>query len=132
MKKLPTLSAIASVDEYRRLAGQTVRRGNRKVVVSVHRTESRLGSYERGLQWRRSEYGLLIWHHASERGCGYYRVTDYSVDHGATWHPDVKTAMRLSRRGRVKLEAHREKEFAFDAIQATNRKYEGPGYRWRP
>lgn len=125
--KLPRLSTPPKAAEYRKLDGKKVRLGSRIVTVSLYRTESRLGSYERGLKWSSTEWGLLIWDHRSARNSR-YRVRDYSLDHGATWHPDVRSAAR-SRKGRVKLGGDLTKEFAFDAIQATNRRFD-PTFRW--
>jgi hypothetical protein len=40
--------------------------------------------------------------------------------------------MKKQRAGKVLVSRAKSQEFAFEAIQATNRKYEGPGYKWKP
>ena len=98
--------------------GKTLRVGPRTVTVSSHRTESRGGSWERGFRFYHSEWALL----SSSKG-------QYSMDHGKTWHPSKKAAMRLSK-GKLRLTSENHGEFAFEGIQKICRDWDGPGYRW--
>ena len=87
------------------------------VNVSVHRIEGRQGSYERGFKFTTNKYGML-----------YNAKKGFSVNHGASWHPDVKSAMKS--KGKVKLESSKRGEFAFEAIQKINREYD-PSFKWK-
>jgi hypothetical protein len=58
------------------------------------------------------------------------RAIEYSTDHGKTWHSMLNDALKCQ--GKVVLSRDTHGEFAFEAIQAINRKYDGPNYKWRP
>ena len=97
-----------------------VRAGRFKCRVSNHRTESRQGSYERGLRWSVSQWATLV------------RLSDcyVSMDHGKTWHFNASEAYRKTK-GKLRLESSNHGEFAFDAIQRLNRSWD-PSFRWHP
>ena len=89
------------------------------VNVCVHRIEGRQGSWEKGFKFTTNKYGML---QNSRSG-------EYSVNHGTSWHPDKKSAMKS--KGKVKLESSKRGEFAFEAIQKINRDYD-PSFKWKP
>lgn len=103
----------------------------KKVKVRSYTSHNRKGSYERGLAWGETQYGVL------ERARTKQTVT-LSADHGKTWrrYPAwgeyCKWAVRNTPKGKIKLDSRLDKELAFEGIQAINRKWEGPSYRWRP
>lgn len=106
-------------DSYLKHDGKTVLvRGRMKALVKSYNTETRQGSYDRGLKWSKSKWGLLR------------RVSDskLSTDGGKTWWGTLKEARRS--KGRVKLSGSLEKEFAFEGIRKIARDWgDGP---WRP
>jgi len=103
----------------------------RKMKVCSYTTHSQKGSYERGLAWGETTYGVL------ERSRTKNTRT-LSADHGKTWHKFdswgecEKWAVRRTPKGKLILGQRMDKELAFEGIQAINRKWEGPSYRWRP
>ncbi len=110
---------IPTAENYQRYRGEVMKCGRNIVRVTVHRTESRAGSWERGFRFSESKWGLL------------YRPSDqsYSMDHGKTWHANVKVAARMSK-GKMRLESDSHGELAFEGIQAIKREYDA-SYRWR-
>ena len=106
-------------ENYRRYRHEKVKCGRNIVLVTIHRTESRAGSWERGFRFSHSDWGMLK------------RLSDgsFSMDHGRTWHSNPKAASRS--KGKMRLSHDSHGEFAFNSIQALNREYYGPGYKWR-
>lgn len=101
--------------------GKKIRVGNRMVIVGIHRTESRGGSWERGFKFYSTQWGELTW------TCSKTGRREYSLDGGKTWHRNIRDAMKS--KGKVKLDSDSNGEFAFDAIQKINREYD-PGFVW--
>lgn len=111
--------------------GQIVKLGRYMVVVSKRCTHNQYGSWERGFKFSDNEYGLLKRETRSLNGERFKQLRMvYSMDHGTTWHLTVKDAARS--RGKIKLNSNKSQEFAFNSIQEINRRYDGPGYTWRP
>jgi len=108
-----------TAENYVKLRGKTVRCGRSIVIVRYHRTDSQGGSWERGFRFSSSEWAMLE------------RVSDhaYSMDHGKTWHGNPKAAAKS--KGKMKLNGESHGEMAFHGIQAINRDYYGPSYKWR-
>ena len=106
----------ATKEAYLANMGQTVKVGRYTCEVGSKRKDGRSGSYERGFKFTSSTYGYLKTH-TKVRG------TQYSFDHGATWHYDIYTASK-ARSGKILLERNApRKEFAYDSIQQINREY---------
>lgn len=96
--------------------GQKVKIGRYECEVGSKRKDGRSGSYERGFKFTSSTYGYLMTHTKA-------RGTEYSFDHGKTWHYNLYTASK-TRSGKILLERNApRKEFAYDAIQKINREY---------
>jgi len=116
---MPAMSLSPKKEEYLENVGKTMLLGGYWVEVSIHTIEGRQGSYEKGFKFTTNKYGML------------YNTLrhEYSVNHGMSWHPDKKSAMKS--KGKVKLESSKRGEFAFDAIQKINRDYD-PSFKWRP
>ena len=116
-------------EQYIKYKGKKVIFKGKVVEVGTVERSNQKGSYERGLAWSRTTYGVLI----RARTKNTYTV---SADHGATWHKvnnwEKDHVVRWTKVGRVKLDSHLDKEFAFEGIQAINRQWEGPNYRWKP
>jgi hypothetical protein len=106
-------------ENYVALRGKTVRCGRSIAVVTMHKTSSQGGSWERGFRFSSSTWGMLK------------RVSDgaYSMDHGKTWHSYPKEAAKS--KGKLKLSGDSHGELAFAGIQKINRDYFGPGYKWK-
>jgi len=125
----PKLSKTPVKEEYIKLKGKKALLGKKVVTVDSAETRNQVGSYERGIAWNESEYGILV-RPASKESVW------VSANHGATWHKVYKwskeTALRYTRKGRIKLNHKMDKELAFNGIQEINRRWEGPSYRWRP
>jgi len=125
----PKLSKTPVAAEYIKLKGKKALLGKKVVEVGSAETRNQVGSYERGIAWNESEYGILI-RPASKESVW------VSADHGTSWHKVYKWckehALKYTRKGRIKLSKRMDKELAFEGIQAINRKWEGPSYRWRP
>lgn len=109
---------IPTAENYVALRDKKVRCGSSIVIVTVHRTESRAGSWERGFKFSNSDWGMLK------------RVSDklVSLDHGKTWHSNPKAAAKS--KGKIRLSHDSHGELAFEGIQKINRAYYGPGYKW--
>ena len=115
------LSLTPNKEEYKAHAGTKVMLGNLEVMVLVHTTSGRKGSYERGFKFTTSEYGLLT--HSDKKG----RIS-YSANHGANWFANTTSALKS--KGKVILKRETRPEFAFEAIQQINRKYD-PSFKWK-
>jgi len=114
------------------------------VTVGKERKENQYGTWERGFKFSTRYYGTLsktirekIPYKCQKNkwqplyGKKIRAIVVHSVDHGATWHKSISDAMKV-RKGRVVLSKNMQGELAFEAIQAISRKYDGPGYKWRP
>ena len=125
----PKLSKTPVKEEYIKLKGKKALLGKKVVTVDSAETRNQVGSYERGIAWNESEYGILV-RPASKESVW------VSANHGATWHKVYKwskeTALRYTKKGRIKLSKKQDRELAFNGIQEINRRWEGPSYRWRP
>lgn len=125
----PKLSKTPVKAEYLKLKDKKALLGKKVVTVAAAETSNQVGSYERGIAWNNSTYGILIRPASKD-------TVWVSADHGTTWHRVFKwskeRAVKHTRKGRIKLDFNRDKEFAFEGIQAINRKWEGPNYRWKP
>lgn len=125
----PKLSKTPASAEYIKLKGKKALLGRKVVTVESEETRNQVGSYERGIAWNQSEYGILV-RPATKEYCY------VSADHGATWHYVPRwrkeLALKATKKGRVKLSHRLDKELAFNGIQEINRRWEGPSYRWRP
>jgi hypothetical protein len=132
MKPYPALSKTLDKKQYEKYDGKKVKFGRYICTVRVVESENRVGSYERGIAWTHRSYGVLL------RG----REGNWSAsaNHGQTWRPlfgthpydysDFKYVIREAK-NKVILGDSMTKELAFEGIQAINRKWEGPNYRWR-
>jgi hypothetical protein len=106
----------ATKEAYMANMGQTVKVGRYTCEVGSKRKDGRSGSYERGFKFTSSTYGYL-------KTVTKARGTQYSFDHGATWHYDLYKASKV-RSGKILLERDApRKEFAYDAIQRINAQY---------
>lgn len=112
----------ATKAEYLANMGKTVKVGRYTCEVGSERKDSRSGSYERGFKFSSSVYGYL-------KTTTKARGTEFSFDHGKTWHYNLYTASK-TRSGKILLERNAPRgEFAFDSIQKINRDYDA-NYRW--
>jgi len=103
--------------------GKTCRVGRSPVVtVSYQRTSGQSGSWERGFKFHDTEWAMLT---RKRKG----QPTEYSMDHGKTWHPSVRLAKQS--KGKLKLTGSSHTELAFESIQRINRDYYGSSYKWR-
>ena len=129
-----TLSDKFSKDEYIANAGKDVLLGNAKVTIVLDYVYTKSGSYERGFKFGSITYGLLkrrVTKSYSWDKKKTYEVSEFSADHGKTWHSDPKAAKKVKGKSIVKRSTPLG-EFAFDAIQQMNREYYGAGYKWHP
>ena len=122
------LSPAVVKDEYLKNNGQDAMLGDKQVKIECECVNGRSGSYMRGFKFTSITYGILEYRRYTPKGT--FKGTQYSADHGKTWHLDVKTAKKS--KGKTILARTSNKEFAFDSIQQLNRQYEGPGYKWKP
>ena len=150
MAKYPTMSITLNKQDYETHRWKRVRFGGRVVTVEQHRRSNRYGSWERGFKFTDTTIGVLVrqslvkypyrlrrakwWQRMRMRYDGYiptsHRVTEYSTDHGTTWHRKLEDGLKC--RGKVVLERNTHGEMAFNAIQRLNREYYGPNYKWHP
>ena len=121
------LSTPANKQEYLFNNDKKVKLGNTEVEVMLLRRDGRSGSWERGFKFTSITYGLLKRTGKADKN-GWAR-SEFSADHGATWWPTTKEALKS--KGKVIVERSGHKEFAFDSIQRINRDYD-PNYRWKP
>ena len=123
---------------------KTVVINGKRCRVYSHRTESRGGSWERGFRFYETKWAVLIakepkkipahlkrvkWAAGIVAKMKKEKVTCFSMDHGKSWHLDIKDAMKS--KGKLKLNASSHGELAFGAIQAMNRRDFGPGFVWK-
>jgi len=114
--------------EYAAFKGQDVLLGKDKVRVILENVDTKSGSWANGFKFGSITYGILRRTHLSKKVPHIH--TEFSCDHGKTWHPDVKTAKKS--KGKVIVERSTPRgEFAFSAIQKINRDYD-PDYKWKP
>lgn len=106
-----------TLEWYNARQGKIVYVNGQRCTITSHRTESRMGSYERGLAWSHTTWAML---RRNKDRC-------VSMNHGATWHASARDAMKS--KGKLKLNSKIEKEFAFEGIQRINRDYD-PGFVW--
>ncbi len=125
----PKLSKAPVAAEYIKLEGKKALFNGRVVEVFHVETSNQVGSYERGIAWNRTTYGIICKNRTRN-------TITVSADHGVTWHKvdnwEKERVLRWTRKGRVKLFHNLDKELAFNQIQEINRRWEGPGYRWKP
>ena len=109
----------ATKEDYLANMGQTVKVGRYTCQVGKKRKDTKSGSWARGFKFGSSVYGYLV------RQQKQWPCTQYSFDHGATWHWDMLQAMKV-RKGKILLERDTpEGEFAYDSIQHINLAYYG-------
>lgn len=124
------LSDTPSKEEYKTHDGQEVMLGDLKVKVVLDRVSTKSGSYARGFKFGSITYGLLERAVKPSKKTMWY-PSEFSCDHGVSWHPTVTQAKKVKGKVIVDKPAPRG-EFAFDRIQELNRQYEGPSYKWKP
>lgn len=127
------LSATPVLEEYQAHSGTDVLLGTDKVYITLHRVDTRSGSWERGFKFGSITYGVL--RRAAKKRVGWSKTlitcTEFSFNHGATWHYEPKDAKKS--KGKVIVARSTPAgEFAFNDIQKINRDYHGPDYRWKP
>ena len=125
---MKTLSKEPVVAEYVANKDKECVLGKYIVTVMLYERNSQSGSYDRGFKWTDTTYGVLT---RKLKGTKYYTPVRYSPDHGKTWYESLDEAKK-QRAAKVKVAVHKSQEFAFNAIQQINRKYEGASYRWKP
>jgi hypothetical protein len=126
------LSDKPSKEEYIAHKDETVLLGKTEVKVILERRDTKSGSWERGFKFGSITYGLLrrMTKQKSPWSKKIVELPEYSADHGATWHPDGRTALKS--KGKIVVERSKPYgEFAFSAIQRINREYD-PNYKWKP
>jgi hypothetical protein len=100
------------------------------VKVVLDRVSTKSGSYERGFKFGSITYGLLERKVKPSKKTMWYS-SEFSCDHGVSWHPTVTQAKKV--KGKVIVDKPAPQgEFAFDRIQELNRQYNGPNYKWKP
>jgi hypothetical protein len=106
----------ATKEAYLANMGQTVKVGRYTCEVGSKRKDGRSGTWERGFKFTSSTYGYL-------KTTTKARGTQFSFDHGKTWHYNIFTASKV-RSGKILLERNAPRpEMAYDAIQKINREY---------
>lgn len=98
-----------------------------RAMVTKHRTTSQAGTWERGFKFGESEWAMLK---RVRKVSKHYQPTEYSMDHGKTWHASPKAA-KAATKGKLRLNSSTHGELAFEGIQRINREYD-PSYKWRP
>jgi hypothetical protein len=128
----PKLNKVFNQAQFESLKGQKAQFQGRVVIVDTHETHNSYGSWERGFKFSDRTYALLTRTvmYRQRKNSRATKQNDYSVNYGASWHPSIREALKS--KGKITLEQETHGEFAFEAIQRINRKWEGPGYRWRP
>jgi hypothetical protein len=128
------LSVPAVKDEYKNNANTDVLLGKEVVHVILDYVSTKSGSWERGFKFGSITYGILrrtIKKKSTWQKGKTYNATEYSADHGATWHNDTKLAKKS--KGKVIVDKPKPTgEFAFEGIQKLNREYHGADYKWKP
>ena len=127
------LSVVADKAEYLAHKDQTVFLGKKEVLVSLEKRNTKSGSWERGFKFGSITYGMLqriVKKKSSLQPYRTYEKTEYSADHGSTWHPNRQSALKV--KGKIIINRCKpEGEFAFNAIQRINSEYD-PSYKWKP
>lgn len=108
------------VQEYIDNTGKVCKLGQHEVEVCVQVRNTQSGSYSKGLKFHTRRVGYLK---RKEAAKGTYAPTVYSFDHGASWHVSVDKARKAVGRKVITLKLDTHKEFAYDSIQAINRRY---------
>ena len=121
-----TLSTTPVIEEYIANMSQTCTLNGVTVSVSSYTNHSKSGSWARGFKFNSNTYGILV---KVQPGDKFHRSSIYSPDHGKTWYSTLEDAKK-QRGGKVKLNGHSSKEFAFDSIQKINKEY-NQDYAWR-
>lgn len=127
------LSATPVLEEYQAHRSTDVLLGTDKVYLTLDRVDTRSGSWERGFKFGSITYGVL--RRAAKKRVGWSKTlivcSEFSCNHGASWHYDLKEAKKS--RGKVIVERSAPTgEFAFNDIQRINSNYHGPSYKWKP
>lgn len=112
---------IPTKANYVALRGKQVKIGRVMCTVTFVRIEGQSGSWMRGFKFHSSEWAMLK---RTLKGTKHYKPTQYSMDHGKTWHATALAARKLTKQGKLKLKGETRKEFAFDAIQKINKEYD--------
>jgi hypothetical protein len=128
----PKLSPVVDKEQYKALDGKKALFQGRVVEVKHYETNNQYGSWERGFKFSYITYGVLVRTVREQVGRSkrFVTIKQVSYNHGVTWHYSSRDARKS--KGKVILEKNRETEFAFEAIQKINQKWDGPNYRWRP
>ena len=113
-------------ENYLKYCNKKVQLKKRVVTVHHHKTESRGGSWARGFRFYESTWALLS---RVVRKSKHYIPTQWSFDHGKTWHTDKREAWKNTK-GKLRLTSSNHGELAFEGIQRIVRDWEGPSYRW--
>lgn len=115
---MQNLNATPDKQQYLDQQGKDALLGKLRVRVTVHIIDGRQGSWERGFKFTTNKYGMLY----------DLKAAMYSVNHGESWHPTARDAMKS--KNKVKLESSKRGEFAFDSIQKLNKQYD-PNFVWK-
>ena len=127
------LTVPALTGEYLAYDGTDVLLGKETVRVSLDYVSTKSGSWERGFKFGSITYGILrrtVKKKSTWQKGKTYDATEYSADHGVTWHNDIT----LAKKSKGKVIVNRSKptgEFAFNSIQKLNREYHGSDYKWK-
>ena len=111
------LSKTPNKEELLANMGEDCKLGRYVVQVSDDRVNTQSGSYERGLKFHVTTYVVL------SRTMKTKGFKELSYDYGKTWNYSRIQAMKSAGRAKIMLERNTHKEFAWDAIQAINRRY---------
>ena len=96
--------------------GEDCKLGRAVVRISTDRVNTQSGSYERGLKFHTTTYVVLMRKPEA-------MFPELSYDYGVTWSSSTMQARKSAGRAKIMLKRETHKEFAYDAIQAINRKY---------
>jgi hypothetical protein len=126
------LSGTPSKEEYKANDGKPALLGTQEVTIHLERVDTKSGSWERGFKFGSITYGILKRTVLKKRkSVLMYSHSEYSCNHGVTWHSTVSDAKKS--KGKVIVDKPRPHgEFAFDSIQRINKNYFGPSYKWTP
>lgn len=110
------LSATPNKDELKLQLDNDCLLDQTVVRVSKDRVSTQSGTYERGLKFHTTTYVMLIQQPDSI-------FPEFSFDYGKTWSNSRIKARKSAGRAKIMLERNTEKEFAYNKIQAINRKW---------
>ena len=96
--------------------GEDCKLGRVVVRVGTDRVNTQSGTYERGLKFHTTTYVVLLKKPDA-------MFPEMSYDYGKTWSTSRNQARKSAGRAKVMLARETRKEFAYDAIQAVNRRY---------